>query len=163
MYIIACHVHLNAKSFNFMSHNIDDVLTRRLHILSISMTLAVKIAQILYSFLHKLTIILQLKERIDWDFFLMYHWRFAIVIVSFSFINIPPAPANGVFTSTQYSRSCGYSEDYLDRGLLLANKLLVMIVSQMTFDMFIPTSFFYCDVFVFMSDWSFWLVCVLDW
>ena len=53
---------------------------------------------------------------------------FNFPIVSFPFIcsNIPAAPAYVVYISQmiRYSRACGSSQDYLDRGLLLTRKLL---------------------------------------
>ena len=49
-------------------------------------------------------------------------------IVNFPFIcsNFPKAPAYGVYMSQmrRYSRSCGFYQDFLDRGLLLTRKLL---------------------------------------
>ena len=82
---------------------------------------------------------------------------FNFLIVNFPFIcsNIPAAPAYGVYISQmiRYSRACGSYQDFLDRGLLLTKKLLVITskfygrhhhlvdcyrisVSQMTTDMF---------------------------
>ena len=56
---------------------------------------------------------------------------FNFPIVNFPFIcsNIPAAPAYGVYISQliRYSRTCGSYQDFLDRGLLLNNKLLIMI------------------------------------
>ena len=53
---------------------------------------------------------------------------FNFPIVNFPFIcsNIPAAPAYGVYIShlIRYSRACGFSQDFLDRGLLLTRKLL---------------------------------------
>jgi len=53
---------------------------------------------------------------------------FNFPIVNFPFIcsNIPAAPAYGVYISQiiRYSRSCGFYQDFLDRGLLLTRKLL---------------------------------------
>ena len=50
------------------------------------------------------------------------------LIVNFPFIcsNIPAAPAYGVSISRliQYSRTRGFYQDFLDRGLLLTRKLL---------------------------------------
>ena len=49
-------------------------------------------------------------------------------IVNFPFIcnNIPAAPAYGVYISQmiRYSKACSSYQDFLDRGLLLAGKLL---------------------------------------
>ena len=53
---------------------------------------------------------------------------FNFPIVNFPFIccNIPAAPAYEVYISQliRYSRACGSYQDFLDRGLLLAKKLL---------------------------------------
>jgi hypothetical protein len=53
---------------------------------------------------------------------------FMFPIVNFPFIcsNIPAAPAYEVYISTliQYSGACGSYQDFLDRGLLLTEKLL---------------------------------------
>ena len=53
---------------------------------------------------------------------------FKFPIMNFPFIcsNIPAAPVYGVYISQmiRYSRSCGSDQDFLDRGLLLARKLL---------------------------------------
>jgi hypothetical protein len=53
---------------------------------------------------------------------------FNFPIVNFPFIccNIPAAPAYGVYISEliRYPGSCGSSQDFLDRGLLLTGKLL---------------------------------------
>jgi hypothetical protein len=53
---------------------------------------------------------------------------FNFPIVNFPFIcsNIPAAPAYGVYISQliQYSRDCGFYQDFLDRGLLLTIRLL---------------------------------------
>ena len=82
---------------------------------------------------------------------------FNFPIVNFPLIcsNIPAAPAYEVYISQliRYSRACGSYQDFLDRGLLLTKKLLVITstfygrhhdlvdsyrisVSQMTTDMF---------------------------
>jgi hypothetical protein len=53
---------------------------------------------------------------------------FNFSIVNFPFIcgNIPAAPAYGVYVSQliRHSWTCGYYQDFLDRGLLLTRKLL---------------------------------------
>jgi hypothetical protein len=53
---------------------------------------------------------------------------FNVLIVNFPFIciNIPAAPAYGVYISKliRYSRTCGSFHYFLDRGLLLTRKLL---------------------------------------
>ena len=53
-------------------------------------------------------------------------FNFPIVTFHFICINIPAAPAYGVYISQliQYSRACGSYQDFLDRGLLLTRKLL---------------------------------------
>jgi hypothetical protein len=72
---------------------------------------------------------------------------FNFPIVNFPFIcsNIPTASSYGVYISQliRYSRACGSYQDFLDRGLPLARKLLTMAwlavmeyLSQMTTDMF---------------------------
>jgi hypothetical protein len=53
-------------------------------------------------------------------------FNFPIVNVPFICCNIPAAPAYEVYISQliRYSRACGSYQDFLDRGLLLAKKLL---------------------------------------
>ena len=53
-------------------------------------------------------------------------FNFPIVNFPFICINIPAAPAYGVYISQliRYSRACGSYQDFLDRGLLLTKKLL---------------------------------------
>jgi hypothetical protein len=53
-------------------------------------------------------------------------FNFPIVNFHFICINIPAAPAYGVYLSQliRYSRACGSYQDFLDRGLLLTRKLL---------------------------------------
>ena len=55
-----------------------------------------------------------------------YDFNFPIVNFPFICSNIPAAPAYGVYIShlIRYSRACGFSQDFLDRGLLLTRKLL---------------------------------------
>jgi hypothetical protein len=54
--------------------------------------------------------------------------NFNFPIVNFPFIcsNIPAEPAYGVYISQmiRYSRACGSYQDFLDRGFLIARKLL---------------------------------------
>ena len=53
-------------------------------------------------------------------------FNFFIVKFPFIYINIPAAPAYGVYISQliRYSRAWGSYQDFLDRGLLLSKKLL---------------------------------------
>jgi hypothetical protein len=55
---------------------------------------------------------------------------FNFPIVNFPFIcsNIPAAPAYGVYISQliQYFRACGSYQDFLDRGLLLTRRFLLV-------------------------------------
>jgi hypothetical protein len=55
-----------------------------------------------------------------------YDFNFPIVNFPFICSNIPAAPAYGVYLSQliRYSRACGSYQDFLDRELLLARKLL---------------------------------------
>ena len=62
-----------------------------------------------------------------------YVFNFPIVNFPFICSNIPAAPAYGVYISQliRYSRACGSYQDFLDRGLLLTNNLLVKFKSSL--------------------------------
>jgi hypothetical protein len=53
-------------------------------------------------------------------------FNFPIIYFSFMCINIPAAPAYGVYIAQlkRCSRACGSYQDFLDRGLLLTSKTL---------------------------------------
>ena len=104
-----------ARSFNFTFRYIDDVL-------SLNNSRFGDFVDRIYP------IELEIKDTTDTDTSASYLDLHVHPNVNFPFIcsNIPAAPAYGVYISQwiRYSRACGSYQDFLDRGLLLARKLL---------------------------------------
>jgi hypothetical protein len=104
-----------ARSFNFTFRYIDDVLSLNNYRIG--------------DFVDRIYLIeLEIKDTTDTDTSASYLDLHVHPNVNFPFIcsNIPAAPAYGVYISQwiRYSRACGSYQDFLDRGLLLARKLL---------------------------------------
>ena len=103
------------RSFNFTLRYIDDVL-------SLNNSRFGDFVDRIYP------IEFEVKDTTDTDTSASYLDLHVHPNVNFPFIcsNIPAAPAYGVYISQwiRYSRACGSYQDFLDRGLLLARKLL---------------------------------------
>lgn len=128
MYIIAWHVHLNAKSFNFMFHYIRDVssIIRSLQILSIPIFNHDINDTTIFN---NLTFTLQLMMRIDWDQTFTtddLHLCLFHLLVSIFHQHLPR-----IFLAQQirYSRTSTSYGDFLYRGLLLESKLLPLFIT----------------------------------
>ena len=128
MYIIACHVHLNAKFLNFMFRYIHDVLSimRSLQILSIPIfNHDINDTTIFYS----LTLTLQLMMRIDWDQTFTTDDLHLCLFHSLVSIFHQHLPRISLAQQIRYSRTSASYGDFLYRGLLLESKLLPLFIT----------------------------------
>ena len=128
MYIIACHVHLNAKSFNFMFRYIHDVssIMRSLQILSIPIfNHYINDTTIFYN----LTFTLQLMMRIDWDQTFTTDDLHLCLFHSLVSIFHQHLPRISLAQQIRYSRTSAPYGDFLYRDLLLESKLLPLFIT----------------------------------